>query len=99
MSHPDPYERDFGTPLFKMVRSNAPDTSREAAQRIDTTAKEKLVYSVIESSPHGLTGKEVAQRLNRPFNSISGRLTGLTEKGYIRDTGRRRDGGRVMETC
>ena len=99
MSHPDPYERDFGTPLFKLVRSNAPDTSRAAAQRVNTTEKEKQVYACIQSSPHGLTGKEVAQRLNRPFNSISGRLTGLTDKGYIRDTGRRRDGGRVMEAC
>lgn len=95
MSDRDPYA-EFGTARFKIIRHDAPDTSRAAAARVDTTQGERLVYEAIDASPPGLTGKEIAERLGRPFNAISGRLTGLRDKGLIEDTGLRRNGARVM---
>ena len=95
LSQRDPYA-EFGTARFKIVRRDAPDTSSAAAARVDTTQGERLVYEAINASPTGLTGKEIAHQLGRAFNAISGRLTGLRDKGIIEDSGRRRDGARVM---
>ena len=95
LSDRDPYA-EFGTARFKIVRRDAPDTSSAAAARVDTTQGERLVYEAINASPTGLTGKEIAHQLGRAFNAISGRLTGLRDKGIIEDSGRRRDGARVM---
>ena len=39
----------FGTPAHKLVRKDDPITSHEAAQKVDTTKLEKMVYEAIAS--------------------------------------------------
>ena len=40
-------EKFFGTPAFKLSRKEDPATSHQAAQAIDTTKMESLVYETI----------------------------------------------------
>ena len=87
----------FGTDAFKIIRKDAPDTSVAAGLSVDTTLMEARVYDVLYTYPRGATIKEVARKMDRLPHTISGRFTGLQEKGLIRDTGRRRMHSRVME--
>ena len=76
---------DFGTPTHRIIRTNAPDTSREAGQSVDTTKGEQQVYELISrSGAHGLTIKECARQVNKYPNQISGRFTGLKDKHLIK---------------
>ncbi len=86
----------FGTDSHKIIRTGAPDTSVEAGRRVDTTRDERRVYKLVKESRDGLTIKECAQLLSKFPNHISGRFTGLQEKGLIRDSGKRRGNSRVM---
>ena len=81
----------FGTEPRKIIRRNAPDTSREAGLQVDTTASERAVYAlVVAAGAHGITNSEVARRLNKPIHATSGRWIALMEKGLVVDSGRRR---------
>lgn len=94
----------FGTDPKKLVRSNAPDTSIEAAESVDTTRLEGMVYETIRKfGSHGCISDEVrALHPQYPYSSITARYRALMDKGYIVDTGKRRTGAsgrnqRVME--
>ena len=86
----------FGTDSNKIIRTGAPDTSAEAGRRVDTTRDERRVYRLVKESRDGLTIKECARQMTKFPNHISGRFTGLQEKGLIRDSGKRREASRVM---
>jgi hypothetical protein len=43
-------EKFFGSPAFKLVRREDPTTSYQAAQKVDTTKLESLVYEAINVS-------------------------------------------------
>lgn len=66
------------------------DTSREAAIRIapHMSPMRKLVYDNIPYS--GITGSELADKLNKSVTSIRPRLTDLYNQHLIEDTGNRR---------
>lgn len=85
------FDIEFGTPVHKIIRRDAPDTSREAGEKVDTTSSEKAVYDlVVAAGSHGITNSEVAARLNKPIHATSGRWIALVEKGLVIDSGQRR---------
>jgi hypothetical protein len=87
-------EQDFGTEAYKLARSDGSDTSHDAADSVDTTHLEQLVYGFICSAgPDGCISDEV--RANFPglaYSSVTARYRALLDKDYIADTGKRRPG-------
>ena len=84
-------ERFFGTPAFKLARREDPTTSHEAAQGIDSTKLEQLVYEAIKGFPEGCISDEILGMYpNYPYSSITARYRALLDKGFIEVTGVRR---------
>ena len=52
-------ERFFGTPAFKLARREDPVTSHQAAQLVDSTKLEKMVYEAIKGFPDGCISDEI----------------------------------------
>ena len=87
----DSMERFFGTEPFKMVRKDDPDTSMDAAEKVDSTTLERQVYEVIAKHPDGCIAEEVMSHFpNHGVQTISPRFAPLLRKGLIEDTGKRR---------
>jgi len=84
-------ERFFGTPAFKLVRKEDPTTSHQAAQKVDTTKLESLVYEAIKGFPDGCISDEILEMYpNYPYSSITARYKSLLDKGFIEVTGVKR---------
>ena len=84
-------ERFFGTEPKMLVRTTDPDTSMDAAEKVDTTRLEQLVYEAIAKHPNGCTSEEVMAHFpNHGIQTISPRYAPLIRKGFIEDTGERR---------
>jgi len=84
-------ERFFGTAPFKLVRNQDPTTSHQAAQVVDTTKLESLVYEAIKSHPDGCISDEIlAMYPHYPYSSITARYRALLDKGFIEVTGVKR---------
>jgi len=87
----DSMERFFGTEPFKLVRNQDPTTSHQAAQAVDTTKLESLVYEAIKSHPEGCISDEILEMYpNYPYSSITARYRALLDKGFIEVTGVKR---------
>ena len=83
--------RFFGSPAFKLVRKEDPTTSHQAAQKVDTTKLESLVYEAIKGFPDGCISDEILEMYpNYPYSSITARYRALLDKGFIEVTGVRR---------
>jgi len=81
-------ERFFGTPAFKLARREDPVTSHQAAQSVDTTKLERIVYEAIQSFPEGCISDEVLEALPEyRYSSITPRYKALLRKGFIEITG------------
>jgi len=81
-------DRFFGTPVFKLYRRKDPTTSHEAAQAVDTTKLERIVYEAIQSFPEGCISDQVLEALpDYRYSSITPRYKALLEKGFIEITG------------
>ncbi len=84
-------ERFFGTEPFKLVRNQDPITSHQAAQGVDSTKLEQLVYEAIKSHPDGCISDEILEMYpNYPYSSITARYKSLLDKGFIEVTGVKR---------
>ena len=84
-------ERFFGTPAFKLARREDPTTSHQAAQAVDTTKLEQLVYEAIKSFPDGCISDEILEMYpNYPYSSITARYRALLDKGFIEVSGVKR---------
>jgi len=84
-------ERFFGSPAFKLVRKEDPVTSHQAAQVVDSTKLEQLVYEAIKSFPDGCISDEILQMYpNYPYSSITARYRALLDKGFIEVSGVKR---------
>ena len=84
-------EKFFGSPIFKLVRKEDPTTSHEAAQAVDTTKLESMVYEAIKGFPDGCISDEILGMYpNYPYSSITARYRALLDKGFIEVTGVRR---------
>ena len=81
-------DRFFGTPAFKLVRKEDPVTSHEAAESIDTTKIEQLVYEAIKGFPEGCISDQVLELFPQyPYSSITARYKSLLDKGFIEIVG------------
>ena len=81
-------DRFFGTPAFKLVRKEDPVTSHEAAQVVDTTKLEQMVYEAIKGFPEGCISDQVLELFPQyPYSSITARYKSLLDKGFIEITG------------
>ena len=77
-------ERFFGTPAFKLARREDPTTSHQAAQAVDSTKLEQMVYEAIKSHPEGCISDEIlAMYPNYPYSTIRARNRDLLDKGFI----------------
>ena len=84
-------DRFFGTEPFKLARLNDPTTSHEAAQAVDTTRLEKMVYEAIKSHPDGCISDDILDMFpNFPYSSITARYRALLDKGFIEVSGVKR---------
>jgi hypothetical protein len=84
----DSMDRFFGTEAFKLVRKEDPTTSHEAAQGVDTTKLEQIVYEAIKGFPNGCISDEVLEALpDHRYSSITPRYKALLQKGFIEITG------------
>lgn len=84
----------FGTHPRKMARRTDPDTSQEAAEKIDAARLERMVYEAICMYPNGCTSDQIMRHFpNHGVQTISPRFAPLIRKGLIYDTGERRKGG------
>ena len=84
----DSMDRFFGTEAFKLVRKEDPITSHEAAQGVDTTKLEQIVYEAIKGFPNGCISDEVLEALpDYRYSSITPRYRALLDKGFIEITG------------
>lgn len=70
-------------------RKDDPDTAKEAA-KLDVSHLEARVYELLRFKPS--TAEEIAFALNRSLQSITPRIAPLRRKGYIFDSGLRRNG-------
>jgi len=81
-------ERFFGTPAFKLARKEDPTTSHEAAQVVDTTKLESMVYEAIKGFPEGCISDQVLELFPQyPYSSITARYKSLLDKGFIEIVG------------
>ena len=81
-------DRFFGTEPFKLVRNQDPTTSHQAAQAVDTTKLERIVYEAIQSFPEGCISDQVLEALpDYRYSSITPRYKALLQKGFIEITG------------
>ena len=84
-------EKFFGTEPFKLARLNDPTTSHEAAQAVDSTKLEKMVYEAIKSHPKGCISDDILDMFpNYPYSSITARYRALLDKGFIEVSGVKR---------
>jgi hypothetical protein len=84
---------EFGTLPKFLVRKEAPETSKEAAKKVDTQTLERIVYEVIRSHPEGCISDQVlAQLHNLPYGSVTARYAALKRKKLIYTTDEKRDG-------
>jgi hypothetical protein len=84
----------FGTPAHHLHRREAPATSVAAANSIDTTDLEQLVYKDIAGfGAPGCTQDDILQlHPDKAYSSITARFASLLRKGIIIDTGLTRPG-------
>ena len=81
----------FGTDPKEMARTADPDTSHEAAEKVDSAKLERLVFEVIARNPNGMISDEVMRHFpDHGVQTISPRFAPLIRKGLIEDTGERR---------
>ena len=83
-------DRFFGTAPFKLVRNQDPITSHEAAQTVDSTKLEQIVYEAIKGFPNGCISDEVLEALpEHRYSSVTPRYRALLDKGFIEIIGTR----------
>lgn len=82
------------TPPFKLVRNEDPSTSHEAAENVNATYMEQVVYEVIESfGPSGCISDQVLEVLSHHrYSTITARYKQLKEKGLVKVDHRKRKG-------
>jgi hypothetical protein len=72
------------------ARRHDPETSQEAAAKLNVTGLQRVVLWELRQAPAGLTTAEVAVRANASIVSISPRTGPLVKAGLIEDSGRTR---------
>jgi len=82
------------TPTHTLYRSGAPETSKAAAEKLDTNRLEQIVLSVIGEHPNGVISDEVRAICRDrhgidAYSSVTARYRALADKGLIEFDGTR----------
>ena len=77
-----------------LYRATDPDTSKEAADKVDAVRLERLVVDAVRELGTA-TAHEVAEHTLLSLVTVSPRFAPLERKGLLRRTGERRDGRQV----
>lgn len=87
-------EESFGTPSHMLHYKDGAETSKAAAEQVDTTKLERMVYEVIEDiGVDGAISDQIRTRLPEvSYNSITPRFAALKRKGWIYCNGETRPG-------
>lgn len=95
----DEHVTQWGSHSFLM--NGAPDTSKEAARRVNPLSgrQRKAVYDAIAAAgPRGLTDKEISAVLDLDGSSVRPRRIECEERSLIELTGEVRDGSRAWRS-
>lgn len=95
----DPFNRVSASDDITRRKHGGADTSIAAwcRARHNAVKSQMAIIEVLEQYwPAGLTAKEIAHIMEKPFNAMSGRCTELLEQSMIVKTDERRGGGRVL---
>jgi len=86
--------KEFGTPEYMLRRNKDPETSHEAAERVDTSKMEALIFENIKrfSQEKGCTSYDIFRVTRIPHYRVSPRVKGLEQHGYIYYRGDTRKG-------
>jgi hypothetical protein len=71
------------------ARHNDPDTSQIAAQSVNATHLERIVYNYLFGTGRDLTALEIARGMNMDIRSVSPRMKPLEKKNGVLRTGKR----------
>tara|TARA_R100001377_G_C3133003_1_gene89994 strand:- start:88 stop:411 length:324 start_codon:yes stop_codon:yes gene_type:complete len=88
----------FGTDFYKLVRKVDPQTSKDAAQKVDTARWEKRVLEIIKNyGDLGCIQDDVLQDVAKiygyvSYSTVTARFKGLQEKNLIYYTDEKRKG-------
>jgi DNA-binding transcriptional ArsR family regulator len=93
----DPYNRFNDDPCAAKHGGNLDSMMswRKTKDRVRKIHQEILTY--YRNSPEPLSAKEIAERMGKTLNAISGRLTELKELGLLRATTQTYEGSRRLE--
>ena len=86
------------TPVHKLVRKDDPQTSHDAARKVDTKKGKAFIHKCAsEAGSDGITSKEIAaSHPEIPNSSVTARPKDLERDGLIFYRGDKRDGARIM---
>lgn len=82
----------FDVEINKMHHRNAPDTEREAAEKIAprvTGLRLKVLSALRDEGEAGATGEVITNILGEWLYSVKPRITELARMGLVEDSGRR----------
>lgn len=88
-------EGSLFAPRAGLVRRDHPDTSYAAARRVEPrtgTQRAKVLDLIRRRGDFGATDRELQLTLHLPGNSERPRRVELTQAGWLRDSGERREG-------
>lgn len=80
------------------LRHDAPDTSRAAAERVRPkvgTQRATVLNELYWTIDPGATDQQISERTGIPLNSVRPRRGELVKQGWVRDSGKRRNGSIV----
>jgi len=93
----------YGTEVNKLVRKTDPQTSKDSANKVNSTFLEEMVHKAIkEYGEIGCVADDLLDKFSDfPYSSITARFAALERKGYIqcgpeKRAGRSNRGQRVM---
>lgn len=75
---------------------NASSAAAYESSKAQHASDRERIYALIESSPAGLTSKEIGRLLQKEIHTFSGRLTQLKQTWRIVGTGVTREGAEVL---
>ena len=83
---------------FRLHRTTDPQTSVEAAHKVDTAKMKQLVHQdIIDAGFFGITAREIADRHpDLPYSSVTSRPAELERDGLIYYKGDKRNGARII---
>jgi hypothetical protein len=95
--------QDFGE-LFgqAFARNTDPDTSHEAAKSMEgeqATKREAQVLAVLKQYPNGLTSHGICKMSGLSWNTATPRIAPLVRKGFVYDSGERRQDTGTRRAC